>query len=53
MGPAALPASEMRERLLGMGVEPVGGSSEEFRSYLLGERRKWAGVISTAKIKAD
>ena len=50
---AALQAPEMRERLTGMGVEPVGGSSEEFRAYLLGERRKWAGVISTAKIKVD
>lgn len=50
---AALQAPEMRERLSAMGVEPVGGSSEEFRSYLLGERRKWAGVISTAKIKVD
>ena len=49
----ALQAPEMRERLTAMGVEPVGGSSEEFRSYLLGERRKWAGVISTAKIKVD
>ena len=50
---AALQAPEMRERLTAMGVEPVGGSSEEFRSYLLGERRKWASVISTAKIKVD
>jgi tripartite-type tricarboxylate transporter receptor subunit TctC len=50
---AALQAPEMRDRLLGMGVEPVGGSSEEFRAYLLGERKKWAGVISTAKIKVD
>ena len=50
---AALNAPDMRERLTTMGVEPVGGSSEEFRNYLLGERKKWAGVISTAKIKAD
>ena len=50
---AALEAPEMRERLTAMGVEPVGGSSEEFRNYLLGERKKWASVISTAKIKVD
>jgi tripartite-type tricarboxylate transporter receptor subunit TctC len=50
---AALEAPEMRGRLTAMGVEPVGGSSEEFRAYLLGERKKWAGVISTAKIKVD
>ena len=50
---AALDAPEMKERLMAMGVEPVGGSSADFRNYLLGERKKWAGVISTAKIKAD
>jgi tripartite-type tricarboxylate transporter receptor subunit TctC len=50
---AALAMPEMRERLTAMGVEPVGGSSESFRTYLLGERRKWADVISTAKIKVN
>jgi tripartite-type tricarboxylate transporter receptor subunit TctC len=50
---AALAMPEMRERLTAMGVEPVGGSSEAFRTYLLGERRKWAEVISTAKIKVN
>lgn len=50
---SALQAAEIRERLTAIGVEPVGGSGEEFRSYLLGERKKWAGVIRTAQIKAD
>ena len=50
---AALQAPEMRERFTAMGVEPVGGSSEEFRAYLLGERKKWASVIRTANIKVD
>lgn len=50
---AALASTDMRERLMGMGVEPVGGSSEAFRTYLLGERRKWADVISAAKIKVN
>jgi tripartite-type tricarboxylate transporter receptor subunit TctC len=50
---AALQAPEMRERFTAMGVEPVGGSSEEFRAYLLGERKKWAEVIKTAKVKVD
>lgn len=50
---AALQAADIRERLTAIGVEPVGGSGEEFRSYLLGERKKWAGVIRTARIKAD
>jgi tripartite-type tricarboxylate transporter receptor subunit TctC len=50
---AALQLPEIRERLAAMGVEPVGGSSEEFRAYLAGERRKWAGVIRAAQIKPD
>ena len=50
---AALQAPEMRERFTAMGVEPVGGSSEEFRAYLVGERKKWASVIRTANIKVD
>ena len=50
---SALASTDMRERLMGMGVEPVGGSSEAFRAYLLGERRKWADVISAAKIKVN
>lgn len=50
---AALQAPEVRERFDAMGVEAVGGSSADFRAYLLGERRKWADVIKTANIKAD
>jgi tripartite-type tricarboxylate transporter receptor subunit TctC len=50
---AALNAPEIKERLTTIGVEPVGGSKEEFKTYLAGERKKWAQVISTAKIKAD
>jgi len=50
---SALAMPETRERLTAMGVEPVGGSSETFRNYLLRERRKWADVISSAKIKVN
>lgn len=50
---AALALPEIRDRITAMGVEPVGGSSEAFRGYLLGERRKWAEVIRAANIKAD
>ena len=44
---------EIKERMTTIGVEPVGGSKEDFKTYLTGERKKWAQVISTAKIKAD
>lgn len=50
---AALQLPEVRERLTAIGVEPVGGSGESFRTYLMGERRKWAGVIKSAGIKVD
>ena len=50
---AALQVPEIRDRITAIGVEPVGGSSEQFRAYLLGERKKWAGVIKSANIKAD
>jgi len=50
---AALALPEIRERITAIGVEPVGGTSEQFRDYLLGERRKWAAVIKAANIKAD
>ncbi|MEO8142597.1 MAG: tripartite tricarboxylate transporter substrate binding protein [Betaproteobacteria bacterium] len=49
----ALQLPEIRDRITSIGVEPVGGTSEEFRNYLLGERKKWAGVIRTAQIKVD
>jgi tripartite-type tricarboxylate transporter receptor subunit TctC len=50
---AALQVPEVRQRLLTLGVEPVGGSSDEFRSYLLGERKKWADLIKAKNIKAE
>ena len=50
---AALNAPEIKDRMTTIGVEPVGGSKEDFKTYLTGERRKWAQVISTAKIKVD
>jgi tripartite-type tricarboxylate transporter receptor subunit TctC len=49
----ALQAPDVHEQFNKMGVEAVGGSSEDFRNYLLGERRKWAEVIKKANIKAD
>jgi tripartite-type tricarboxylate transporter receptor subunit TctC len=50
---AALQAPDVHAQFDKMGVEAVGGSSAEFRNYLLGERKKWAAVIKSANIKAD
>lgn len=50
---AALQAPEVRERLKTLGVEPVGNSPVDFRSYLMGERKKWAELVKTRNIKLD
>ncbi|MEO7939610.1 MAG: tripartite tricarboxylate transporter substrate binding protein [Burkholderiaceae bacterium] len=50
---AALQAPEVVVRLKALGVEPVGASSDEFRSYLLGERKKWAELVKAKNIKLE
>ena len=50
---AALQQADIRDRMVAIGVEPVGGTPEEFRAYLLAEKRKWAAVIKAAQIKPD
>jgi tripartite-type tricarboxylate transporter receptor subunit TctC len=50
---AALQAPDVHQQFNQLGVEAVGGSGEEFRNYLLGERKKWAEVIRKANIKPD
>ena len=50
---AALQQPDIKERMTAIGVEPVGGTPEEFRAYLLAEKRKWAAVIKAAQIKPD
>lgn len=50
---AALQSPEVIGRLKTLGVEPVGASTEEFRSYLLGERKKWAELVKAKGIKLE
>jgi len=47
----ALP--EVRDRLLALASPPVGGTPEQFASYIKGEIDKWARVIRTAHIKPE
>jgi tripartite-type tricarboxylate transporter receptor subunit TctC len=47
----ALP--ETKERFLKAGVEPTGGSPEEFARHIRTEVTKWAKVVKDADIKAD
>jgi tripartite-type tricarboxylate transporter receptor subunit TctC len=69
LGPAALPAelatriqrdivrvinqAETRDRLIGMGVDLIGNSPEEFGAYLRAEIPRYAKVIKDAGIKAE
>ncbi|MBX3666634.1 MAG: tripartite tricarboxylate transporter substrate binding protein [Burkholderiales bacterium] len=49
----ALQNPDVRQRLLGDGAEPVGGTPEEFAAYLRSETAKWAKVIQAAGIKPE
>jgi tripartite-type tricarboxylate transporter receptor subunit TctC len=44
---------EIRERLLGLGADPVGDTPPQFAAYIKSEREKWAQVIKQAGIRID
>ncbi len=44
---------DMRERLIGLGADPVGNTIREFADYIKSERAKWARVIKQANITID
>ena len=44
---------EVREKLLGLGIEPDGRSPEEFAKFFAADSARWASVAKTANIKAD
>jgi tripartite-type tricarboxylate transporter receptor subunit TctC len=44
---------EVKEKLATIGVEPAGGTPEQFKTYLLNERDKWSAVIKLANIKME
>jgi len=45
--------AEIRERLAGLAIDPVGNSSEEFARIIAADIAKWAAVAKAANIKAD
>ena len=49
----ALASKELRERLIGMGLEPFESSPEEFGVFLAAEVRRYAEVIRDAGIRID
>ena len=46
-------APDMRERLLGMGFEPIGSSGEEFAAHIRAETVKWGKVVAATGMKID
>ena len=48
-----LAASEVQERLLASGFEPLGGTPQKFADYLRAETRKWTKVVRDANIRIE
>lgn len=48
-----LKLADFRERIVGLGGQPVGGTPEELAAFIKSEITKWAKVISDAGVKAE
>jgi tripartite-type tricarboxylate transporter receptor subunit TctC len=46
-----LNSPDIRERLQGLGAEPVGNTPEQYTAFMQDEINKWAKVIKAAGIK--
>ena len=49
----ALESAVMKERLAGLGLEPVGKSSAECNAFIKSEIAKWAPIVKAAGAKVD
>ena len=49
----ALAAPDVRQKMLGSGIEPAGGSPKDFADFLQSEMVKWAGVAKVAGIQPE
>lgn len=50
---ASLQLPEVRDRLRGLGVEPVGSTPEQFGAYLLSEIQKYEKIVKASGAKVD
>ena len=44
---------DVREKLLGQGLEPIGGTPEQFGAYIRSEIAKWAKVVKASGARAE
>jgi len=44
---------DVRERFLAQGVEPAGGTPEQFADHIRAQMAKWAKVVADAGVKAE
>ena len=49
----ALKSSELRARLIPQGIDPQGGSREDFRKFLAAEKARLGPVAKSAQMQAD
>ena len=49
----SLEAADVKERFTAAGMEAIGGTPEEFSSFLRAESAKWAKVVKAANIKPE
>lgn len=49
----ALQDPDVKERLARLGIEPVGGTPQQFASYTDADRTKWKKIITERKLTAD
>jgi tripartite-type tricarboxylate transporter receptor subunit TctC len=50
---AALAAPDVRERLIQVGMTPVGGTPAQFNALIRSERERWGAIIKARGIKAE
>ena len=49
----AVVAMHDREKLLGQGLEPIGGTPEQFGAYIKSEIAKWAKVVKASGARPE
>lgn len=49
----ALERPEIRERMIGLGAEPAGGTAQDLGRYIAEETRKWKVVVQTSGARVD